>query len=347
MFKIKIAKASLIREASLSSANILPRQLAGYEAQRRPDGDAYSFPGGFCLSVKLVKPGFIDMCMRCWRDKKVLADPTQIEHLQAVNKVLQAELGSTNSYFVDFSIISEMLRVRNGDVIPGLLMEWVQGDTLNQYVRAGNGKSAAQIKAVAQRFAQMCEYLNNKRISHGDLSSVNIIVKSNGSLKLIDYDSLYTPSMGRCRQYIAGISDYQHPGRKSCQYYETYTDYFSQHIIYTALLMMAEDPSLRPDEELKNMLFSEQDFVSPSAFRQSETVRRGRKMSNQEIRKELDIIERSLAGAISSVPRLQVNSEPESIYRYVNFCTLCGHKFSSDMMKFCTQCGAKRHIYRT
>ncbi len=329
-----------IRDAVLDSSNILPSQLKGYSSQLTADGEAYALKGGFALSIKVIKSGSKAMCLRCWVDGK--ADESQIDYLEEVAGVIHRNSDKECPYFIDFNIVERLLRV-NGVELPGLLMDWVEGETLNKYVMANSGHSATHIRQQARNFAKMCDVFNRRQICHGDLSAVNIIVRPDGSLRVIDYDSLYAPSMGRKRQFIAGIKDYQHPKREAASYYETYTDYFSQHIIYTALLIMSYDANARPKQQLKNLLFSENDLVSQSKFRTSEVVTKARKLNVAEINSELDIIEKALGGAFSAVPRLSVSGfvDAPSVLK-MPYCTACGAKFPDDRLNFCTQCGNKR-----
>lgn len=152
--------------------------------------------------------------------------------------------------------------------------------------------------------------------------------------------------MGRKVQYIAGIKDYQHPQRESATYYETYMDYFSQHVIYAALLIMANNASARPSQQLKNLLFTESEFSSPSSFRNSSVVKSARKLRVSDIDRELDIIERALNLPLSQIPPLVDSSSPmvKTIHKFA-FCSACGNKFSSDEFDYCTVCGAKRNSY--
>lgn len=341
--KLKTAKGMDIRDAVLDASSILPINLRGYSAQLTADGEAYALKGGFALSIKIVKPNNKPICLRCWTDGK--ADESQIDYLVEVADIINKNNDQGCPYFIGFSIVEKLLKV-DGIELPGLIMDWVEGETLNKYIMASSGHSGAQIKLVAQKFVKMCSVFNTRKISHGDLSAVNIIVKPDGNLKVIDYDSLYSPSMGRKVQYIAGIKDYQHPKRESAAYYETYMDYFSQHVIYAALLIMANNASARPSQQLKNLLFAESDFSSPAAFRNSSVVKNARKLCVPDIDRELDIIEKALNLSLSQIPPLVDSSSPivKTIHKFA-FCTTCGNKFPSDEFDYCTVCGAKRNTY--
>ena len=342
--KIKVADVGTIRDAACSPENIIPKELRGYEAQRRKSDDgAFSYTGGFCVSVKLIKNGAKPKCMRCWKDSSVLGYPEQITHLNEVLDLVKNE--KVNKYFVKYEIYEDLLKVGDGGTIPGLLMDWVEGDTLNKYVCQSSGKSQEQLLSVADKFVKMCHYLNEHKLSHGDLSAVNIIVTDDGELKLIDYDSLYNPGMGVKRQFITGIKDYQHPSRELAKCYEVYTDYFSQHVIYAALLIMALDGSTRPEEKnLKHLLFTESDFKDKKAFRSSYFVKRGYGLNNTALSKELDILSDSLELPMEKVPPLLdiCDEAVKPKIRMMWRCNYCGKPFETDTQKRCNDCGSIR-----
>lgn len=50
----------------------------------------------------------------------------------------------------------------------------------------------------------MCKKLHEKSIAHGDLQHGNILVDSNGNIYLIDYDSMFVPSLEKERDIIKG-----------------------------------------------------------------------------------------------------------------------------------------------
>lgn len=345
-----------IRKAAKDTSNILPEQLKGYCAKERTDGDGvYVSKGGFALCIKLEKTGCKPKCLRFWRK----IDESQIDYLEEVENIIKGIKRShdeCSQYFIDFSIEEKLLKVNKVE-LPGLLMDWIEGETLRDYVMANSDHNSSEIKEIAYRFAEMCNVFNKRRICHGDLSAVNIIVCSDGSLKVIDYDSLYTPSMGRKRQFISGTRDYQHPKRKSAVYYEEYTDYFSQHLIYTALLIMAYDAKTRTTMKVKNLLFEDKDLTSPSTFRTSDIVVNARKLNANEINSELNIIEKALGGDFEDVPPLDIsgrfskksptaNTSTTPTIRKVFYCTSCGKKYASEAFDYCTACGTKRLTYK-
>ena len=77
---------------------------------------------------------------------------------------------------------------------PVLLMDWVEGKTLDKYLRENlNDKYALEM--LAYRFSQLAQWLIPQSFAHGDLKPDNILVRENGALVLVDYDGMYVPSM--------------------------------------------------------------------------------------------------------------------------------------------------------
>lgn len=91
------------------------------------------------------------------------------------------------------------------------------------------------------------------------------MVKSDGSLVLVDYDSMYVPGLEDFDDEIKGLEGYQHPSRWKMKKMSRKADYFSELIIYTSLMTFAEIPSLWKDKNIKDtetMLFSADDIKS-------------------------------------------------------------------------------------
>ena len=77
---------------------------------------------------------------------------------------------------------------------PVLLMDWVEGKTLDRYLRDNlNDKYA--IEMLAYRFSQLAQWLLPQPFAHGDLKPDNIIVREDGTLVLVDYDGMFVPDM--------------------------------------------------------------------------------------------------------------------------------------------------------
>ena len=99
---------------------------------------------------------------------------------------------------------------------PLMVMDWVEGATLLQYVRTRclAGKASSMAKA-ARHWAALVQELAKARIVHGDLEPANVLVTRTGKLKLVDYDTMCVPALAGLPSLEVGIEPYRHPRRIS------------------------------------------------------------------------------------------------------------------------------------
>jgi serine/threonine protein kinase len=168
-----------------------------------------------------------------------------------------------NAYFAGFKYIDDAVLV-NGTLHPIVLMDWVDGQILKEYINS-NITNESKILGLAESFREMTAYFHKENIAHGDLQHGNILVKSDGSLVAIDYDSMFIEPLNGMPDTIKGLPGYQHPTRHSNQFVNSRLDYFSELVIYLSLLIYAETPKLWDDYyETEDLLFSKDDFANPS-----------------------------------------------------------------------------------
>ena len=161
-------------------------------------------------------------------------------------------------YTVGFNYQAQGLRIQ-GDWFPILKMDWVEGETLDNYVRR-NIDNPAALTALSERFDRMMLELQNAGVAHGDLQHGNIIVR-NGELVLVDYDCMYIPALAGLESNELGHRNYQHPSRSS-SHFGPYLDTFSAQVIGTSLKCIALDSTLwdRLDAGDDCLLFRRSDF---------------------------------------------------------------------------------------
>ncbi len=167
-------------------------------------------------------------------------------------------------YFVDFSYNEQGILV-NGKKFPTIRMEWVNGISFKTFI-SNNINNPICIRDFANKFLNMVKSLHKNNISHGDLQHGNIMMRNNGEICLIDYDSLYIPSLSKEEDRIKGLDGYQHPSRGKIIKLSHKSDYFSELIIYLSLLVISEKPSLwKSIEKEERLLFSKADLTHPSS----------------------------------------------------------------------------------
>jgi serine/threonine protein kinase len=180
-------------------------------------------------------------------------------------------------YTVGFTFLREGIRVR-GQWYPILKMEWVRGERLDAFIEQ-HLEEPDTIMSLARHWFEMVQALRDASIAHGDLQHGNVLVTTNGELKLIDYDGMYIPELAGEGSHEVGHPHYQHPQRRLSDFGH-YLDNFSAWVIYVSLMGCAIDPELwlkfRGDECL---LFRRQDFEQPedsAVLRALESHRDGR-----------------------------------------------------------------------
>jgi serine/threonine protein kinase len=165
-------------------------------------------------------------------------------------------------YFVDFSYNEQGILV-NGQKFPTIRMEWVNGIGFKTFI-SNNINNSICIRDFADKFLTMVGSLHKNAISHGDLQHGNIMVRNNGDICLIDYDSLYIPSLSNEEDRIKGLDGYQHPNRSKIVKLSPKSDYFSELVIYLSLLVISEKPNFwKSIEKEERLLFSKADLVNP------------------------------------------------------------------------------------
>jgi len=213
-----------------------------------------SYNGGKAI-VYEIKTNPKKFALKCWVED--LGD-LKIRYKAIDGYLKQVKL----PYFVDFSYNEQGILV-NGQKFPIVRMEWVNGISLKTFM-SNNISNSAWIRDFADKFLTMVKSLHQNDISHGDLQHGNIMVRDNGDICLIDYDSLYIPSLSNEEDRIKGLDGYQHPNRSKLVKLSPKSDYFSELIIYLSLLVISEKPSLWSSiEKEERLLFSKADLINP------------------------------------------------------------------------------------
>lgn len=143
---------------------------------------------------------------------------------------------------------------------PVLLMDWVEGKTLDVYIRENINNQYA-LEMLAYQFNKLGAWLITQSFAHGDLKPDNIIIKEDGQLVLVDYDGIYVPSMKGQRAREMGSPGFRHPSR-TIDLFDEHIDDFSIASIALSLKAIALKPSLYSEFGGNDkLLFSENDFL--------------------------------------------------------------------------------------
>jgi hypothetical protein len=164
------------------------------------------------------------------------------------------------NFFVNAACIPYGILI-NGQWYPVIKMEWVEGETLNQFILK-NISNRSILESLANSFQSMISTMEPMDLAHGDLQHGNIMIKT-GRPYLIDYDGMYLPSLSHLRSNELGHPNYQHPMRDE-YYYNACMDRFSSIVIWLGLKALSLNPQLwRKYDTQENILFTRRDFLDP------------------------------------------------------------------------------------
>ena len=149
------------------------------------------------------------------------------------------------------------------DEFPVLLMDWVDGETMEAYI-AENYRNQSAMSMLCYRFGKMAAWLRTQSFSHGDIKPDNIIVRPDGSLTLVDYDGMFVPSMKGSQSPTIGTRDFSHPLRTVDDFDETIDDFSLASIALSLKAISMKSTLLDIYGASDRLLFSENDYRNPS-----------------------------------------------------------------------------------
>ena len=149
------------------------------------------------------------------------------------------------------------------DEFPVLLMDWVEGETMETYI-SSNYCNQYAMSMLCYRFGKMAAWLRTQSFAHGDIKPDNIIVRPDGSLTLVDYDGMYVPSMKGSQSPTIGTRDFSHPLRTVDDFDETIDDFSLASIALSLKAISMKSTLLDIYAASDRLLFSENDYRNPS-----------------------------------------------------------------------------------
>ncbi|MCQ2274065.1 MAG: leucine-rich repeat protein [Bacteroidales bacterium] len=185
-------------------------------------GEPYRSSGAFAVVFKMQDPAS-GKCyaLKCFTEEqsgRAEAYRLIAEELSAVDSpYITAVQYYDKELFVDSSCADET-------EFPVLLMDWVEGITMEQYIRE-NHQDSTKMQWLCYRFCRMAAWLRSQALAHGDIKPDNVIVRLDGSLTLVDYDGMFVPAMKGQQSPTLGTRDFSHPERTVEDFDETIDDF--------------------------------------------------------------------------------------------------------------------------
>ena len=149
------------------------------------------------------------------------------------------------------------------DEFPVLLMDWVEGETMEAYISA-NYHNQSAMSMLCYRFGKMAAWLRSQSFAHGDVKPDNIIIRPDGSLSLVDYDGMFVPTMKGCKSPTIGTKNFCHPLRTMDDFDETIDDFSLASIALSLKAISMNSTLLDTFGASDRLLFSEKDYRTPS-----------------------------------------------------------------------------------
>lgn len=216
-------------------------------------GEPVMSSGNFAVVFKMVDDRGKFHAVRCFHREQ--------EGRGKSYKLICEELAKVSSpYLLPIKYFEKELFV-DSDEYPVLLMDWVEGQTLDKYLRKviDNEKS---LRKLVDNFRQLAIWLLDQPFAHGDLKPDNILVKEDGSLVLVDYDGMFVPAMEGQSARELGSPDFREPSRDR-SVFDKNIDIFPIVSILLSLEMIVgkKDYLVRYGAE-DRLLFSHDDYLN-------------------------------------------------------------------------------------
>ena len=179
-------------------------------------------------------------------------------------RLIEEELKEVESpYLVSFRYMDKELFVDSSQTdeteFPVLLMDWVEGITLDKYLRENLDDQYA-LEMLAYRFSQLAQWLIPQPFAHGDLKPDNILVREDDTLVLVDYDGMYVPAMKGQKARELGSPDFRHPLRTEDDFDEHIDDFPLVSILLSLKAISLNPQLLEEYGATDRLLLSEKDY---------------------------------------------------------------------------------------
>ena len=219
-------------------------------------GEPYRSSGAFAVVFKMKD----EQTGKCYALKCFLEEQ---EGRAEAYRLIADELDCVDSsYVTSVKYLDKEIFVDSSceeDEFPVLLMDWVEGETMETYI-AANYQDEYAMGMLCYRFCKMAAWLRSQTFAHGDIKPDNIMVRPDGTLALVDYDGMFVPAMKGQKSPTIGTKDFSHPLRTVDDFDETIDD-FALASIALSLKAISLKPSLLDEYGAADrLLFSAGDY---------------------------------------------------------------------------------------
>ena len=223
-------------------------------------GDPYRSSGAFAVVFKM-KDEQTGKCyaLKCFTEE-------QEGRAEAYRQIAE-ELEFVDSTYITYvKYLEKELFVDSNcedNEFPVLLMDWIEGETMETYI-ADHYMDNYAMSMLCYRFCKMAAWLRSQPFAHGDIKPDNIMVRSDGTLTLVDYDGMFVTAMKGQKSPTIGTKDFSHPLRTIDDFDETIDD-FALASIALSLKAISLNPSLFNEYGASDrLLFSAADYLDLS-----------------------------------------------------------------------------------
>jgi len=249
------------------------------------------------------------LALRCPLSERVGGDPSFAPRYQALGTTpATASLrGQRGPLAHDITLYEDGLVLPAAEfrsaVYPVIAMEWITGPTLFEaVVHACQISDRRGLKEMAATWIELISSLRDASFDHGELTPDNVLLRPNGDLALVDYDSVAWKGSPRppARQ---PEPNYGHPATHATPV--GIRDAFPSLIIYASMSVLARWPSLHgefgdpPGTRGGALLFHARDLANP---RQSPVFATVRSRADWEINQILEVVQQACLDHAAEVP---------------------------------------------
>ena len=223
-------------------------------------GDPYRSSGAFAVVFKM-KDEQTGKCyaLKCFTEE-------QEGRAEAYRQIAEELEFVDSPYITSVKYMEKELFVDSNcedDEFPVLLMDWIEGETMETYI-ADHYMDNYAMSMLCYRFCKMAAWLRSQPFAHGDIKPDNIMVRSDGTLTLVDYDGMFVPAMKGQKSPTIGTKDFSHPLRTIDDFDETIDD-FALASMALSLKAISLNPSLFNEYGASDrLLFSAADYLDLS-----------------------------------------------------------------------------------